>query len=116
MRLPSYRPLFAAAALIMALSGLLTGRLQRRRNTRPAVNVWTVEVNEQGFNPRHCNIVRGDEVYFKNTGKVPIRVFKPGMAACRMTPIGRSAKRNDGQCAEVQLGGESIYKSGLATK
>ncbi len=79
MRVHSYRPLFAAAALLMALAGALSLAMFSGSETPVhAETEWTIEVNEQGFNPRQCNIVRGDDVRFKNTGKVPIRVYKPG--------------------------------------
>lgn len=79
MRLVSIRPLLAASALTMALVGALTlAMFSGGETTARAVTRWTVEVNEKGFNPRQCNIVRNDEVVFKNTGTKEIRVYKPG--------------------------------------
>lgn len=79
MRLVSFRPLIAAAALIMALAGAVSLAIFSGGETPAgAANTWTVEVNEEGFNPRHCNIVRGDSIFFKNVGEVPIRVYRPG--------------------------------------
>lgn len=79
MRVVNFRPLFAAAALMMALVGAVSVAMFSGAETpASAVTRWTVEVDEQGFNPRHCNIVRNDEVIFKNVSTVPIRVYKPG--------------------------------------
>ena len=79
MRVVHFRPVLAAAALMMALTGAITLAVFSGGNTAvQADTLWTVEVNQQGFNPRHCNIVRGDDVVFKNTANVPIRVYKPG--------------------------------------
>ncbi|MEO8538408.1 MAG: hypothetical protein ABI577_01615 [bacterium] len=79
MRLVPIRPVLAAAALSMALFGAITLAVFSGGDTpASAVTRWTVEVNEKGFNPRFCNIVRNDEVVFKNAGKVSIRVYKPG--------------------------------------
>ncbi len=64
---------------MMALFGAISLAVFGGGETRvqAAATEWVVEVNEGGFNPRQCNIVRGDRVAFKNTGKVPIRVYKP---------------------------------------
>lgn len=79
MRVVSYRPLFAALALIMALFGAVSLAVFGSGDTPAgAVTRWTVEVDTHGFNPRHCNIVRNDEVQFKNVSDVAIRVYKPG--------------------------------------
>ena len=78
MRVSHFRPLLAAAALMMALIGAMTLAVFSGGDTPAgAVTRWTIEVNEQGFNPRFCSIVRNDEVVFKNAGKVPIRVYHP---------------------------------------
>ncbi len=80
MSLRSYRPLFAAVALAMALFGAISLAVFGGGETPAgAVTRWTVEVGTQGFNPRQCNIVRNDEVQFKNISSVNIRVYKPGM-------------------------------------
>lgn len=74
-----FRPLFAALALATALTGALAVALFGGEQTpASAYNTYTVEVNEQGFNPRFCNINRGDSVLFKNSGKKAIRVYQPG--------------------------------------
>ena len=79
MRAIPLRPLFAAAALLMALTGAITlAVFSGSEAPAGAATRWTVEVNSMGFNPRQCNIVRNDEVVFKNVGSSPIRVFKPG--------------------------------------
>jgi plastocyanin len=79
MTIASFRPLFAAAALAMALFGALSVALfGGSRTPASAYTTYTVEVNEEGFNPRTCNINRGDAVVFKNAGKVDIRVYIPG--------------------------------------
>ena len=86
MRLLTLRPLLAALALSMALTGAVTlavfsgGEVPAGAATR-----WTIEVNRQGFNPRQCNIVRNDEVVFKNVDSVAIRVYKPGHGGLPMT-------------------------------
>ena len=78
MRLIRLRPLLAAVALTSALSGAITLAVFSGGETpASAVTRWTIEVNEQGFNPRFCSIVRNDEVVFKNSGKIPIRVYHP---------------------------------------
>jgi len=80
------RPLFAAAALVMALAGALSVALFGKMETAEgAYKSYTVEVNTEGFNPRFCNINRSDEVVFKNTSKVEIRVYIPGHGG--MPPI-----------------------------
>ncbi len=79
MTLASFRPLFAAAALAMALAGALSVALFAGHQTpASAYNTYTIEVNEEGFNPRTCNINRGDAVVFKNAGNVDIRIYTPG--------------------------------------
>ena len=79
MRVLSLRPLLAALALSMALIGALTLAIFSGGETPAgAITRWTIEVNREGFNPRQCNIVRNDEVVFKNMDSVPIRVYKPG--------------------------------------
>ncbi len=79
MTIASFRPLFAAAALVMALLGALSVALFGGSQTpASAYSTYTVEVNEEGFNPRTCNINRGDSVVFKNAGNVAIRVYVPG--------------------------------------
>ncbi len=78
MRSNTLRPLIAAVALVTALCGAVTLAVFSGGETpAAAVTRWTVEVNEGGFNPRFCSIVRNDEVQFKNVGKVPIRIFHP---------------------------------------
>ena len=63
----------------MALTGGITLAIFSGGNTiANAVVRHTIEVDEEGFNPRVCNIVRDDEVVFKNVGDDPIRVFRPG--------------------------------------
>lgn len=72
------RPLLAAVSLMMALSGAITLAVFSGGETpASAVTRWTIEVNDKGFNPRFCSIVRNDEVQFKNTATVPVRVFHP---------------------------------------
>lgn len=72
------RPVLAALALAMALTGAVTLAVFSGGETPAgAVTRWTIEVNAQGFNPRQCNIVRNDEVQFKNVASVPLRIFKP---------------------------------------
>lgn len=79
MTVASFRPLFAAAALAMALAGALSVALfAGHQPPVSAYNTYTIEVNEEGFNPRTCNINRDDAVLFKNAGKVAIRVYIPG--------------------------------------
>lgn len=73
------RPLLAALALGMAVTGALTLAFFGAAETPAgAATRWTVEVSREGFNPRQCNIVRNDEVAFKNVDTVPVRVYKPG--------------------------------------
>jgi plastocyanin len=79
MTIASFRPLFAAAALAMALLGALSVALFGGSQTpASAYDTYTVEVNEEGFNPRTCQINRGDSVVFKNAGNAAIRVYIPG--------------------------------------
>jgi hypothetical protein len=82
----TYRPLIAAVALATALAGAISLAIFSSGHPASAVTRWTVEVNEKGFNPRHCNIVRNDEVQFKNTGSVPIRQNKPGFGGLPDNP------------------------------
>lgn len=78
MRLVRLRPLFAAVALISALSGAVTLAVFSGGETpASAVTRWTIEVNEEGFNPRFCSIIRNDEVVFKNVAAIPIRIYHP---------------------------------------
>ena len=109
MRLADFRPLMAAAALIMALIGGITvamfGGEETPEHAR-AANDWTVEVNEQGFNPRHCNIVRGVTVFFKNTGSIPIRVYKPGFGGLPDNPDWTL------QPGEITAGGQNFTAGG----
>lgn len=73
-------------ALLMALTGAITLAVFSGGETRVgAVTRWTIEVNANGFNPRQCNIVRNDEVVFKNTGATPIRVFNEGFGGLPAT-------------------------------
>jgi len=75
MVLRTYRPLFAASALLMALLGGITlAVFGGAEQPVSATTRYTVEVNEKGFNPRQCNIDRGDEVVFLNAGNGPIQV------------------------------------------
>ena len=79
MRTVSLRPLLAAMALFMAVTGAITlAVFSGGEPPAGAATRWTIEVNATGFNPRQCNIVRNDEVVFKNTGSTAIRVYKPG--------------------------------------
>ncbi len=72
----SFRPLFAAAALLMALMGAISVAFFGAGATPTgANNQYLIEVNEQGFNPRQCNLNRGDSVTFKNAGKVEIHIL-----------------------------------------
>jgi hypothetical protein len=112
----SYRPLIAAAALVMALTGGITLAAFSGGETRPAyaINVWTVEVNEEGFNPRHCNIVRGDRVFFKNTGDIAIRVYRPGHGGLPDDPDWTlQPNETTASAQQFDFGGEITYKSSL---
>ena len=42
-----------------------------------ASGTYTIEVNEDGFNPKLCKISRGDVVQWKNVGKKTHRIIKP---------------------------------------
>lgn len=72
----SLRPLLAAAALVMALAGAVSiaffggGGIPAQ-----ADDLFVIEVNEEGFNPRQCNINRGDSVTFKNVADVEIHIL-----------------------------------------
>ncbi|HMO96356.1 MAG TPA: hypothetical protein PKD27_09545, partial [Tepidiformaceae bacterium] len=72
----SYRPLFAAAALVMALAGAVSVAMFGAGQT-PAIanNLYVIEVNTQGFNPRQCNINRGDRVTFKNVSAEEMHIL-----------------------------------------
>lgn len=71
----SYRPLLAAAALVMALVGAVSVAFFGDGGTRAvANNLYLIEVNEEGFNPRQCNLNRGDSVTFKNTSDDEMRI------------------------------------------
>ena len=116
MRMASYRPLIAAVALLMALIGGITLAAFSGTDTQPAraAYEWTVEVNEEGFNPRHCNIVRGDTVFFKNTGDIAIRVYKPGFGGLPDNPdwtLQPGETTAGGQ--NFTAGGEYVFKSSL---
>ena len=78
----SYRPLFAAAALVMALAGAVSVAMFGGGQT-PAVanNLYVIEVNTQGFNPRQCNLNRTDSFTFKNVSNVPIQLQSAYRAA-----------------------------------
>ena len=79
MRLISYRPLLAAVALVTALSGAITlAVFSGGEAPVHAITRHTIEVNAEGFNPRHCNVVRNDEVDFKNVANIAIQVYLPG--------------------------------------
>ena len=86
MRIVTLRPLLAAIALFMALTGAITlAVFSGDGPSAGAATRWTVEVNATGFNPRQCNIVRNDDVVFKNTGATPIRVFNEGFGGLPAT-------------------------------
>lgn len=114
MRIPSYRPLLAAIALFMALGGALTlATLSHAPTNVSATTRWVVEVNEQGFNPRQCNIVRNDEVVFKNVGHVAIRVYKPGFGGLPDDPDWTLAPGEESPALSFTSGINDVYKSGL---
>ncbi len=99
----------------MALFGAITLAVFSGGETPArAITQWTVEVNEKGFNPRFCNIIRDDEVVFKNTGKIEIRVYKPGFGGeppqfDEMIPVGGTSLSPQSFTA----GGSYVYSSGL---
>lgn len=108
-----YRPFFAAAALFMALTGGITlavfsgGETTARASTR-----HTIEVDEEGFNPRQCNIVRDDEVVFKNVGDTPMRVFMPGKFGFPDDPDWTLAPGEVSGALSFTAGGNYVYHSG----
>ncbi len=114
MRLVSYRPLFAAAALVMALIGAISLAFFSGGDTPArAVTRWTIEVNTQGFNPRFCNIVRNDEVQFKNVSNVDIRVFKPGHGGLPDDPDWTLKPGEVSSALSFTAGGSYMFYSGL---
>lgn len=68
--------LAGAAALMIAHSG------KAAQGDQP----YVIEVDEQGFNPRQCNINRGDSVVFKNAGHTEIEVISPGFGGLPPDP------------------------------
>ncbi|MBK6563162.1 MAG: hypothetical protein IPI33_16975 [Dehalococcoidia bacterium] len=114
MRLVSYRPLFAASALMMALFGAITLAVFSGGETPArAVTRWTVEVNTEGFNPRQCNIVRNDEVEFKNTSNQPIRVFHPEIGGAPAVFDETLAAGATSSALGFNFGGTYVVESGL---
>ncbi|MBA4182072.1 MAG: hypothetical protein C0506_15905 [Anaerolinea sp.] len=71
-----YRPLMAVVAVSMALAGGLSLLFSNSAHV-VASGSYTIEVNEEGFNPKLCLISRGDVVQWKNVGKKVHRVIKP---------------------------------------
>ena len=113
MRRASYRPLFAACALLMALAGAVTLAVFSGGETAVrAVTRHTIEVNDEGFNPRHCNIVRNDEVVFKNVGDTPMRVYKPGFGGLPDDPDWLLAPGETSSPLSFTAGGSYEYFSG----
>ena len=80
------RPLMAVAALAMALAG--AGALIVAHSGKAAQGdaPYVIEVDEQGFNQRQCNINRDDSVVFKNVGKTEIEVISPGFGGLPPDP------------------------------
>ena len=73
-------------ALFMALTGAITlAVFSGSGPSAGAATRWTIEVNEMGFNPRQCNIVRNDDVVFKNTAASAIRVYIEGFGGLPAT-------------------------------
>lgn len=71
----SYRPLLAAVALMMALLGAISVAFFGSGQTPAgAYDLYVIEVNEQGFNPRYCQVNRGDAVTFKNVSSKPLGI------------------------------------------
>ena len=73
--------------------------------------VFTVEVSENGFNPQVCRISRDNYVQFKNVGKVPRRVIRPGTGA-NAEPIFDSGDLAPGQTSNQEVfphGGTARY-------
>lgn len=71
-----YRPLLAAAAVGMALAGGLSLLFSYSAHVEASAS-YTIEVNEQGFNPKLCKISRDDTVRWKNIGTQVHRVIQP---------------------------------------
>jgi hypothetical protein len=110
----SYRPLLAAVALMMALFGAITLAVFGGGETPAgAVTRWTVEVDTEGFNPRQCNIVRNDEVQFKNVSNVSIRVYKPGFGGLPDDPDWLLKPGEVSGALNFTAGGSFVYYSGL---
>ena len=73
--------------------------------------VFTVEVSESGFNPQVCRISRDNYVQFKNVGKAPRRVIRPGTGA-NAEPIFDSGDLKPGDISNQEFfphGGTARY-------
>ena len=64
--------------------------------------VFTVEVSESGFNPQVCRISRDNYVQFKNVGKAPRRVIRPGTGA-NAEPLFDSGDLAPGQTSNQEV-------------
>lgn len=97
----------------MALAGALVLAVFSGGETPAgAITRWTVEVNEEGFNPRQCNIVRNDEVQFKNVGNKPIRVYMPGHGGLPDDPDWTLAPGEVSGALNFTAGGSFVFHSG----
>jgi hypothetical protein len=72
-----YRLVLAAAAVVMALAGGLSLLFSHSAHVGAVSTQYTIEVNEQGFNPKLCQLSRFDTYRWKNIGAIPIRVIRP---------------------------------------
>ncbi len=71
----SYRPLFALAAVVMAMVGGVTLFLGQSEAAAPPR--YVIEVSDTDFNPSVCSVNRNDQVMWKNVGTVVHRVIRP---------------------------------------
>jgi len=78
-----------------------------------AETLWTVEVNEEGFNPRHCNIVRGDNVRFQNVSDIDIRVYREGHGGLPPDPDWTLVPGELSEELSFDAGGSYVFHSSL---
>ena len=80
----------ALAALVMALAGGVTLMMSEASGQSPNGPPYIIEINEEGFNPRQCNVNRvapDNVVAFKNTGTQVHTVFRPGFGGLPDDPV-----------------------------
>jgi hypothetical protein len=112
MRTVSLRPLLAAMALVMALTGAITlAVFSGGEMPAGATNEWIIRINEEGFNPRFCSIVRDDTIAFENVGSTTVRVFKPNNTGVPADPDWTLAPGELSGALKITYGGNTVFHS-----